>query len=195
MLELKTLLNKDEFTKPNGDTVVDLIRRAVSFLNVRSNVGTPYLVTEDYVMRPDLIAYHFYGEAGAVDLLLKYNGYSNPFAIDVDDFFKIPESGTLSKFGSKPKLSDLNSSRKKKSNVVFAPKSKKDKARIEYLLSKQNAAPPVPPNVAIQDGVKVLNSKIVYGADVTNLKKEDCPEPISRAKLKETLIKNKIGTS
>ena len=72
--------------------------------------------------------------------------------------------------------------------------SKKDKARVSYLLNQQNAAPPVPPNFALQDGVKVLENKIVFGADVTNIKKEDCPEPISRTKLKETLIKNRLAS-
>lgn len=193
MLELRTLLNKDEFTKPDGSVVVDLIRRSVSFFNLPTKAGTPHFVTEDSVMRPDLIANFYYGDSGTVDLLLKYNGYSNPFAIDIDDLIRIPESGTLSKFGSKPSRPDLGLPRKKQANVVFTPKSKKDKARVKYLLDQQNAAPPVPPNVALQDGVKVLESKIVFGADVTSIKKEDCPEPISRAKLKEKLVKNGLA--
>lgn len=194
MLSLRTLLNKDDFTKPDGSVVVDLIRRSVSFFNIKSRVGNQYLVTDDTVMRPDLIANYFYGDSSLVDLLLKYNGYSNPFAIDIDDLLRIPESGTLSKFGSKPSTADLGQPRKKQSNSVFTPKSKKDKARVSYLLNQQNAAPPVPPNFALQDGVKVLENKIVFGADVTNIKKEDCPEPISRTKLKETLIKNRLAS-
>lgn len=193
MLQLKTLANKLSFTKPNGDVVIDLIRRAVSFLNIRSGVGTPYIVTTDTAMRPDLIAYQFYGDSSYVDLLLKYNGYSNPFAIDVNDFFRIPDSSILSKFGGQPVLSDLSSARKKQANVVLTPKTKKDKIRTDYLLKKNNAAPPIPPNVALDNGVKVSNGKIVFGSDVTNVKKEDCPDPISRTKLKETLIKNRIG--
>lgn len=194
MLSLRTLFNKEDFTKPDGSVVVDLIRRSVSFFNVNSRVGNVYLATEDTVMRPDLIANYFYNDSSLVDLLLKYNGYSNPFAINVDDFFRVPDSTVLSKFGSKPSLTDLGQPRKKKSNSVFTPKSKKDKARVAYLLNQQNAAPPVPPNFALQDGVKVLENKIVFGADVTNIKKEDCPEPISRTKLKETLIKNRLAS-
>ena len=49
------------------------------------------------------------------------------------------------------------------------------------------------PNIAITNGVTISNGKIIFGADVTNIKKEDCPEPISRTKLKESLLKNKIN--
>ena len=38
----------------------------------------------------------------------------------------------------------------------------------------------------------IANGKIIFGGDATSISKQDCPTPISRAKLKETLIKNKI---
>jgi hypothetical protein len=194
MLLFKIFSNKPTFKKPNGDEVIDLIRRAVSFIGVKSNVGQGYLVNEDTVMRPDLIAQQFYGDSSSTDLLLKYNGYSNPFAIDINDFFRIPDSENLSKFGGTPNLANLGS-RKKKANVVLAPKTKKDKRRIEYQLNRlDTSAPPVAPNVALDSGVKVLNGQIVFGSDVTSIKKENCPDPVSRSKLIESLIQNKIGT-
>ena len=214
MIQLRTLANKLTFTKPNGDVVLDLIRRAVSFLNIKAAVGQYYRVNEETVMRPDLISNYFYGSSNYLDLLLKYNGYSNPFAIDINDIFRIPDSDILNKFGAQPNLAELGASRKKRANVVFAPKSKKDQRRIDYLLKKANAgggglgaggigggglgggglgAPPVPPNVALDNGVKIANGQIIFGSDVTNVKKEDCPDPISRTKLKETLLKNRIG--
>ena len=285
MLQLTTLANKKSFTKSNGDVVLDLIRRAVSFLNIRSNNGQLYSVPEDEAMRPDLIAYHFYQDLACTDLLLKYNGYSNPFALDVGDVLRIPSAEILSAFGGEPSNSELASTRKKKSNVVLAPKSKKDKRRLDFLNRKAmssggggagdggaggsgagagNAAgtwllignikgagvggaggaggfsgagppilslgingdyyidsltgdvyvktpvtepggagggtggsnmgvPPVPPNIALDNGVKIANGKIVFGSDVTSIKKDDCPDPISRTKLKEALIKNRLG--
>lgn len=192
MLQFKIFNNKSSFTKPNGDTVVDLIRRAVSFIGVRTNVGQSYVVTDETVMRPDLVAKQFYGDSSATDLLLKYNGYSNPFAIDLNDFFRIPDAENLSKFGAKPSITNFGA-RKKKANVVITPKTKKDQRRVEYQLSKLDvSAPPVPPNVALDSGVKVLNGQIIFGSDVTSIKKENCPDPVSRSKLIESLIKNKI---
>jgi hypothetical protein len=247
MLELKTLMNKQYFTKANGDVVVDLIRRSVSFLGIRANSGKAYIVTEETAMRADLIANYFYQSSSYADLLLKYNGYSNPFSINVGDIIRIPSSENLLKYGGSGKAIDIVSSRTKNSNFVFAPKSRKDQIRLAYLLNRGNTTNsnlakllalltsgtvndstvsienigsqlasilqggsgavvgpltssyqggnviPVPPNFALENGVKLQNGKIIFGADVTNIKKEDCPEPISRAKLKETLIKNKLA--
>lgn len=247
MLNLRTLLNKDYFTKPNGDTVLDLITRAVSFMGIRLNSGKTFIVDEETAMRPDLIANYFYQDSGYLDLLLKYNGYSNPFALNVGDVIRIPSSEVLTKFASNGKAKDLKLTavRKKYTNVVMAPKSRKDKARMNYLLQKGNAintnlaklnallqngnlsnsslaqlstqlttvlqggnysgtgplnsayqigtSAPLPPNIALDKGVKIENGKIIFGSDVTSVKKEDCTEPISRTKLKETLIKNRLA--
>ena len=247
MLNLRTLLSKTDFVKLNGDKVVNLIMSTVSFLGIRANSGKAYLVTEETAMRPDLIANYFYRDAGYLDLLLKYNGYSNPFSINVGDVIRIPSIETLAKFGSVGKTRDqkLIGNRKKYTNVVLAPKSKKDQVRMNYLLQKgtginsnlaklnallqsgnlsgmsvstlssqisnimqggnfsgtgplnsayqAGTAAPVPPNVALDSGVKIQNGKILFGSDVTSVKKEDCTEPISRTKLKETLIKNRLA--
>ena len=194
MLRLKILYSKPFVKRKCGDTVVDLTRRSVSFVDVRTNTGQPFLVPDDFIMRPDLIANQFYGSSDKVDLLLKYNGYSNPFAIGPDAVFSVPDAETLSKFSATPPDLKLDQPRKKKANVKFAPASKKDKRRLDFLTKKGGAtAPPVPPNVALDKGVKIQNGQIVFGSDVTSVKKDDCPEPISRTKLIQSLIQNKIG--
>lgn len=242
MIQLKTLTNKKTFIKDNGETVVDLIRRAVSFLGIRINTGKAYIVSEETAMRPDLISNYFYQNSEYADLLLKYNGYSNPFALNIGDIIRIPSAESLSKFGN-PKLENIIRPRKKATSIVLSPKSKKDQARVNYLLQRGNAidsnlaklnallesgtdlsvaslknkiatilqggnfsgtgpltsayqagnSAPVPPNFALDNGVKLQNGKIIFGSDVTNVKKSDCTEPISRTKLKETLIKNKLA--
>ena len=190
MINLTTLLNKSDFTKPNGDVVVDLIRRAVAYLNIRVNGGKSYVVTDETCMRPDLISNQFYQRTDFADLLLKYNGYSNPFSVNVGDILRIPDGETIIAFSKQPALAQFKP-RKKASNFTLSPVKKKDKRRAEYLLKKNGAVPPVAPNVALDKSVKIANGKIVFGADVTSVKKDDCPIPISRAKLVESLIKNK----
>jgi hypothetical protein len=194
MLRLNILAKKQFFKKKCGDTVLDLTKRSVSFVDVRTNAGQPYLVKEDLEMRPDLIANQFYGSSEKVDLLLKYNGYSNPFSVGAEAFFSVPDAELLNKFSNGSPGPDFEKPRKKQANVKFEPKSKKDKKRAEFLLKKTGAtAPPVAPNIALDKGVKVQNGQIIFGADVTSVKKEDCPEPISRTKLIQSLIQNKIG--
>jgi hypothetical protein len=194
MLKLPMLYNKRSFTNPCGDTLVDLTERAVSFIGLRSNAGQPVLIDQDTAMRPDLIAHKFYGDSGKVDLLLKYNGYSNPFAIGENTVIVVPDSNVLNKFSNKPPRPNFNEPRKKVANFKFEPKTQKDKKRLEFLANRDGvSAPPVAPNVALDKGVKVANGQIVFGSDVTSVKKEDCPVPISRTKLIQTLIQNKIG--
>jgi hypothetical protein len=194
MLNLKTLLNKQSFTKLNGDKVVDLVRRSVSFLGIRLNSGITYQVTDESAMRADLIANYYYQDSSNCDLLLKYNGYSNPFAIDINDVIRIPETTTLSSYGEPGSLLEIGKPRKKKATTVFQPTTKQDKRRLAFLIKKAGVGTaPIPPNIAITNGVTISNGKIIFGTDVTNIKKEDCPEPISRTKLKESLLKNKIN--
>jgi hypothetical protein len=194
MLRLTILYNKRSFTKACGDTVVDLLERSVSFLGLRSGMGQPYLIDQDLVMRPDLIANRFYGDSGKVDLLLKYNGYSNPFSIGQDSVVIVPDTSILNKFGTKPPRPNFDEPRQKKANIKFEPKTSKDKKRLEFLAKRDGAtAPPVAPNVALDKGVKVEGGQIRFGGDVTSVTKEDCPIPLSRAKLIQALIETKLG--
>jgi hypothetical protein len=145
-------------------------------------------------MRADLIANYYYQDSSNCDLLLKYNGYSNPFAIDINDVIRIPETATLSSYGEPGSLLEIGKPRKKKATTVFQPTTKQDKRRLAFLIKKAGVGTaPIPPNIAITNGVTISNGKIIFGTDVTNIKKEDCPEPISRTKLKESLLKNKIN--
>jgi hypothetical protein len=197
MLDLKILQNKAEFTKTNGDAVVDLTRRSVSFKGALTNQGNTYRVEDGIQMRGDLISKIFYQTASFVCVLFKYNGISNPFALDVDDLIKVPDGAILSGMITKPV--DINgsnanwqdSTRKKKKAAFLTPKTRQDANRLGYLQAN-SATIVAPPNIAKDTSVKVANGKIIFGADVTSVKKEDCPDPISRTKLQAALVKNKI---
>lgn len=198
MLILRTLQAKRNFTKVNGDTVVDLIRGVISFLGVKVNQGRTYVVEDGVEMRPDLISKVFYQTTSSMCLLLKYNGISNPFSVNVGDLFKVPDDDVLNQLIKNPEdingTADnwMNSTRKKKKQFIVKPKTKQDKARLDYLQQNAAANTIAPPNVAKDTSVKVVNGKIVFGTDVTSIKKNDCPDPISRTKLQAALLKNKI---
>lgn len=199
MIELAILGRKTGFTKTNGDTVVDLTRRSVSFRGVTVNQGKTYVVEEGLQMRGDLISKVFYQTSSFLCLLFKYNGISNPFAIDVNDILKLPDGGVLSSMLVSPDKingSDNNwktSTRKKKKPQFIKPTTKQDQSRLDYLTTKYGTAV-APTTVAKDTSVKIVNGKVVFGAGVTSVKKEDCPDPISRTKLLSTLLKNKINS-
>lgn len=197
MIDLKILGNKLSFTKTNGDTVIDLTRRSVSFKGVLVGQGKTYMVDDGLQMRGDLLSKILYQTTSFMCVLFKYNGISNPFSLDLNDLIKAPDGSVLSTMLTTPDSingSDDNwqtSTRKKKKSALIAPKTKQDKLRLDYL-QKNSSATIAPPNIAKDTSVKVMNGKIVFGTDVTSVKKEDCPDPISRTKLQAALVKNKI---
>jgi len=198
MIELAILGKKTSFTKTNGDTVDDLTRRSVSFKGVTVDQGKTYIVEDGLQMRGDLISKMYYQTSSFLCLLLKYNGISNPFALDVNDIIKLPDGSVLSGMLSNPdKINGSdnnwkNSTRKKKKPQFIKPKTKQDQSRLDYLTNKYGTAV-APTTVAKDESVKIANGKVVFGAGVTSIKKEDCPDPISRTKLLATLLKNKIN--
>ena len=197
MIDLRVLQKKKDFTKTNGDVVNDLTRRSVSFRGTLTNQGQTYVVEDGVQMRADLVSKVFYQTVSMLCLLLKYNGISNPFALAVDDVIKVPDGEVLSGMLTNPE--DINgsndnwktSTRKKKRTQFIQPKTKQDANRLNYLQAIAGTTV-APPNVAKDESVKVVNGKIIFGADVTSIKKEDCPDPISRTKLQAQLLKNKI---
>jgi len=197
MIDLKILGNKLSFTKINGDVVTDLTRRSVSFKGVLVNQGKSFIVDDGLQMRGDLLSKILYQTTSFMCVLFKYNGISNPFALDINDFIKAPDGAVLSSMLTTPDNINgsnnnwENSTRKKKKTALISPKTKQDKNRLDYLQKNSNAVV-APPNIAKDTSVKVVNGKIVFGNDVTSVKKDDCPDPISRTKLQAALVKNKI---
>jgi len=187
MLQLRTLTSKKTFMKL-GTSVVDVVRRSISFLGIQKSVGEFYIVEKELEMRPDLIANGFLKDESYACILMKYNGISNPFSVHEGMIWRIPDIEVLSGMLVDPL--NIADNRVRQVADIVKPKSKQDKNRLDYLKAKGALA--VPTSVALDDAVKVVNGRIIFGADVTAVKKEDCPDPISRAKLKETLLKNKI---
>lgn len=198
MLTLSVLQNKRQFTKVNGDTVVDLIRRSVNFLGVLVGQGQAYIVEEGVQMRADLISKVFYQTTSLMCVLLKYNGISNPFSLDLGDMIRVPDNSVLTSMLATP--ADINgtpdnwqgSTRKKKRQSFIVATTAQDKARLAYLQQSTNVNTIAPPNISKDKSVKIVNGKIIFGADVTSVKKNDCPDPISRTKLQAALLKNNI---
>lgn len=198
MLDLAILQRKKDFTKTNGDVVQDLTRRSVTFRGVLTGQGQAYRVEEGIQMRPDLVSKVFYQTVSMLCVLLKYNGISNPFSLAVNDLIRVPDGTVISSLLTEPdningsNLNWMESTRKKKKAQFIQPKTKQDRNRLNYLQSIAGTTV-APPNVAKDESVKVVNGKIIFGADVTSIKKEDCPDPISRTKLQAQLLKNKIA--
>jgi len=197
MLLIDTLRGKSEFTHPKtNEIIIDLTEASFKFTGPQLITGT-VLVTEDFAMRPDLVAKHVLGNQDKFDYLLKFNSISNPFSIDRGDILLLIDetSMKLSKAigGTETKKEDI---RKR----FFDPKrlSKKDQKRLDFIKKKSSTLPnasaqALPPNFAEPGSqeMKVVDGKIIFGGDVV-VNKDNCPEPASRARVKAKLLENKI---
>jgi hypothetical protein len=132
-----------------------------------------------------------YGEQRFYEALLKYNGISNPFAIERYDILLVPPYKNLEQMLVSPKeIIDIGSQQKESNeDKLLNPKTVKDKKRLEALKDKVKEI--VPPNVNTKgnQNVKVKDGKVIFGEDVTQVNKENCPVPISRARLIQQLTK------
>ena len=72
------------------DKTFELPKRGFSF-----NV---YVVSKDYIARPDLISYDVYNDTRYADIICKINGISNPFELNEGMELIIPVANDIHKF-------------------------------------------------------------------------------------------------
>jgi hypothetical protein len=80
----------------------------------------------------------------------------------------------------------------KNEDKLVNPKTVKDRKRLEAL--KDRVKEIVPPNVNTEGNrnVKVKDGRVIFGEDVTQVNKDNCPVPISRARLIQQLTKSSL---
>lgn len=74
-----------------GNTILDLWQQSIEWLTDKLTIESTVLITDDFRMRPDLIAQAAWGDATGADLLMKFNHVSNPFSIDAGVIMIIPQ--------------------------------------------------------------------------------------------------------
>ena len=191
MLITRLLRLKNIFTTPVGDRIIDLISSSFDFEKDSGISEGIIRVNEEEIMRPDLLSIRLYADQQYYEALLKYNGISNPFSLDEGDLLLTPQFKSLEAMLVSPKQVVDKGAQKKDSNEskLLNPKTVKDKKRLEAL--KDRVKEIVPPNVNTggNKNVKVKDGKVIFGEDVTQVKKDNCPVPISRARLIQQLTK------
>lgn len=191
MLISKLLRIKKFFTKANGDSIVDLVSSTFNFDKITGSSEGFITVAEEEAMRPDLISVRMYSEQSNYELLMKYNGISNPFSIAPGEFLLIPpyKAITAALVPAKTILEKGVAKLSSNEDKLLNPKTVKDKKRLAAL--KDRVKEIVPPNVntAGNKNIKVKDGKVIFGDDVTQINKDNCPVPISRARLIQQLTK------
>lgn len=157
----------------NGDDILDLaapsLKKGVTF-----NVLNYVIVRNTEVMRPDSIAQRYYGEMTHTEMLMKFNGISNPFSVDEGDLLMIadPVSG---RFGMNDN-SVINRGDVRKQYYQPEKEGKPDprlktfESRVKIKpASAKKAGQALPPNYATPGDkeFEIVGGKIVFGANVS----------------------------
>lgn len=158
-MNLKTIVDKI-----NDGTKLLMMIPTIIFAN-RENalIENVHIVSDFEEGRPDLIAAKYYGSPQGLDIILKYNGISNPFSIQRGEELKIPVRNiTLKKFTRPAQIED---DIVKKQFIDTKRLSRKDQRRVKALQKKYGKDDLLPPNV-LDVGKKTYKferGKIVFG--------------------------------
>jgi hypothetical protein len=212
------ILQKKKLIDRFATKVTDLISSTFSF--PKSTSGSGISVVNEYEnMRPDLVANRIYGDQSKWDAILKYNGISNPFSIQQGDLlYAIPFAAlntvyiapvTIPQRGERVEtdvngalLDDGNRGNKGKDKKRVENLANKNAQRARGAAAAKNGASgatvgkdgKLPPNLSKKGdkSVKIKDGRLVFGEDVTTVNKDNCPVPISRARLQAALLKDKL---
>lgn len=103
-----------------------------------------HTVSQRELSRPDLISLKYYGVHTLTDIILKFNGISNPFAIAEGDVLEIPVNQESFKAFVKPGRSSGETQKEK--FMKQRRLTEKDKKRFEFL-QKVAQVEALPPNM------------------------------------------------
>jgi len=187
MLNFRIIENKPFFKE--SFTRKQLSRGSVNFSKPQTTADYKWhRVDSVEEMRPDLISLSYYGTENYADILCKYNGISNPFSLAKDDLIKVPLKPDSYYFNG----ADIIDKGTVKASPNLIPLNTKDANRLSYL--KKLGTSLIQPNLNLPNdkNIKVENGKVIFGADVTKVNKQDCPTPISRSNVLKNLIESKI---
>jgi len=192
-------INKKPSIVVNDVKLLDLTQPSFSWSNPLT-VDRTVIVSEDLAMRTDNVAKLLYGDSGRFDWVCKTNGISNPLSVDTGDVILVGIPDEIKEGIVEPSKSRKPVTSKDAASFYFdeSKLSKKDKTRLDFLKKKANslvngAQSAVPPNIADPGAQEITrkDGKVYFGADVV-ANAENCPEPLSRARLKAKLIQNKL---
>jgi hypothetical protein len=166
--------SKPLFQRSDGANLRDL---TASMFDMNNNNFTGYnlfRVPRDYRMRPDLISKAVYNNSAFAEIILKYNGISNPFSIDEGDVILIPSLDSVQQNIKKNHTVDSDGGQSIRNSYKYIDPTKipkKDKELQQFdtrqLETTVNGAQQgtLPPNIS-DEGVSQLtyrNGRVYFG--------------------------------
>lgn len=191
MLISKILRTKKLFSNINGESIIDMISATFKYSSSPVTSGTIF-INEYEVMRPDLISERIYSTQENWDVLLKYNGISNPFSLDFGEMLLAPTFNSISTLIVPPTTVPEKGTdpAKKNESKLLTPKTTKDKQRLDSIRTKVTEV--VPPNVNLTGAknVQVINGEVIFGANMTQTSATNTNQSASRTRVQDQLKNN-----
>ena len=167
---------KKVITDKQGNSFIDFLEKDINYTQGDSGpIGISYyFVPDSNVMRPDLVTIDMYVVVDDyMEMLLKFNGISNPLAIDKDDIFVMFEPYSTSKnmrnsgtnLSAKNDVREQYLSPEKKSKID--PKLKEFEKRKKQGVKVDSTN--LPPNYAAfgDKEIEIKGGKIYFGPNVS----------------------------
>ena len=185
-----TLDSKDIYTDQDNNEIVDLTKSIFGTQKGRGVIYSVYKVPKNMKMRPDLISNSMYGTSEYAEMVMKYSGVMNPFAIEAEDIAIIPSLQSIyndvadeiltnaETLGDKTdlvkkyhKYIDPNKAPKTNSDVnkTTIPKNSADNTN-DTLSGMGGNEPNISPNG--NSGISIINGRIYFG-DSTSISPDD----------------------
>lgn len=191
MLISKILRTKKLFTNLTGESIIDLISATFKYSTSPNSAGT-IIVNEYEVMRPDLISDRIYSNYENWDVILKFNGISNPFSLDFGEVLLAPPFNEISTMVSPPitVVEKGKEPAKKNESKLITPKTPKDKQRLDSIRTKVSEVVPPNFNLTGSKNIKVVDGNVIFGGDMTQTSTTSSNSTSTRARIKDQLKNN-----
>ena len=150
----------------DGIEVVDLSESIFDPKKAMTQICTPYKVSKELEMRPDLISKYLYGSTDYTEMLLKYSLINNPFSIERGDLIFAASLSNIYNPVKDTEMDTTGAFDAVKNYHKYIDKNKvPDKAGSDNVTQKIEKSPSEA-NIAKKgdSGLTVKNGKIYFGA-------------------------------
>ena len=161
---------KPIFKRPDNIEVKDLTASMFN-LQVQNYITyNIYKVPKEFAMRPDLISAAVYNNSIYAEIILKYNGISNPFTIQEGDLILIPNLDSAKANIAPQEGSPADAGKKLRDSYKYIDPTKIPTARNDFQNRQLINAPEgaLPPNIAKEGEPQITyrNGRVYFGTDV-----------------------------
>lgn len=169
---INSLDRKPKFTRESdGVEIKDLTASMFNLNSLTTVTYNVYRVPRDYEMRPDLISAAVYNNSGYAEMILKYNGISNPFSIKEGDMILIPNLDAALANVAPEKGTDTDGSKIIRNSYKYIdptkiPKSNTNEFQTRQIVNTKEGA--LPPNIAEEgeEQITLRNGRVYFGSSV-----------------------------